>query len=64
VVAKQPLKKTGWNRIKAAGLKYLGIVKDSTRTHQLRNKDPPKETGIFSLNLKIAVPTLRLLGLT
>jgi hypothetical protein len=47
------LRKTDWNRIQAAEMKYLRAVKGCTRLDQVRNEDIRNELGISSLKEKI-----------
>jgi hypothetical protein len=47
------LKKTDWNIIQAADIKYLRTVKGCTKIDQLRNEDIRNELGIPPLYEKI-----------
>jgi hypothetical protein len=46
------LRKRYWNRIQAAEMKYLRIVKGCTRLDQIRNEDIRNEFGISPLSKK------------
>jgi hypothetical protein len=46
-------RKTDWNRIQAAEIKYLRTVKGCTRLDQIRNEDIRNEFGISPLSEKI-----------
>jgi hypothetical protein len=38
-----------WNGIQSVVIKYLGIVRDCTRTDQFRNRDIRNELNIFPI---------------
>jgi hypothetical protein len=46
-------RKTDWNRIQEAEMKYLKTVKGCTRLDQIRNEDIRNELGISPLSEKV-----------
>jgi hypothetical protein len=49
------LRKTDWNRIQAAEMKYLRTLKGCSKIDQLRNEDIRNELGIPPLYEKITI---------